>query len=255
MLSKTTTGPLKSDLKLLEYVNWFVKEPICIKVNDISMDIPSVPHITIKPSFWLTDSCLMCGKCCGNKGVAYFESEIDNLKSTNIDLFNKLQKSTFEINGKSHCIYYRKPIPQNKCVVNNTYDQRTVYCCEFIDKQGEHYKCSIHQVRSFTCKFPHIRMYKNKYGTCMSTRQFGRNWALKCEAQFYSPSKHSVESKLNLFKQFYEAIKYLGVTTWLPEIIQYVETVLVEWDKKGAPTQDIVLSNKTKPIFGIIQKY
>lgn len=251
MLSKTSTGPLKSDLKLLEYVNWFIKEPINIRMGDLCMDIPEVSNIIIKPEFWLTDSCLMCGKCCGNKGVAYFESEMDNLKSVDIDLYNKLEKVPFAINGKSKCIYYKKPIPQSLCLVNNTYDGRTVYGCEFVHKDGNHYKCSIHQFRSFTCKFPHIRMYKSKSGTCISTRQFGRNWALKCEAKFYEPSKSSAIYKLGLFKEFYDSIKYLEVDTWLPEIIQCIEKTLSEWDKKGAPTVDIVLPSKRKPLFGI----
>ena len=252
--STKTGGVDPSDFKLFSYLLMFIKEPVNITINGESTHRDAVHQFKIKPSFWLEDHCNCCGRCCKNLGMAYFETEIENIKNSNNPnkniILSRVEPTTIILNGKAKIFYNEKPIPDSQCIRNTT-EGRNFVACPYVDKKSETlFLCKIHNIRSFTCKFPHIELTfsKDRQNISMHTAQYGRNHQLKCYAQFTEPTLLGVKNKLDILKDFYNKTQYLEVNTWLPEIIQFIESNMETFAKKGFPTQDVIftLSNKRK---------
>lgn len=250
------TGPDKSDFKLLEYVLYFIKEPVEIDYQGMKITRQPVSQFKIKPTFWLEDHCNCCGRCCKNYGMAYFSTEIEEIQNSsnpNKDiLLERLNENSIIINNEPKLFYYEKPVPEKICILNQT-EGRNFAMCPYIEDAGDLiYYCAIHDIRSFTCKFPHIRFTKSTdYSTIsMGTAQYGRNHMLKCYAAFTKPTREGIEAKLRTLEEFYEKSKYLGLNTWLPEIIQFIKKNTPIFVEKGFPNYDIIFTlTKQRKLF------
>lgn len=263
---KDKNSSSESDFKLLEYIVKMNKEPLHIQLGSVDKVFPAITKFVINPNFWLADTCLGCGRCCRNFGMAYFKEEYDNmskltddqLKELNVDtekahsLMSRLKPVTAKFNGKEVVLYTHSPVPSKECVVNTTEGRNFVSCPYVVEKDDLHL-CSVHGIRSFTCKFPHMRFYQgnNRHEIAyVATRQYGRNWALKCYAEFGEPSLEAVRKKLSLLEEFNHYVSSIGVKTWLPDIIEYIKSNMSQFEKGIFPTKDIVFkANSQRKLF------
>lgn len=230
-----------SDIKILDYLKRLSKQDIVIELNGITYTFTKKEKIIIKGSFFLKDSCCMCGACCKDFGNAYFTTEYNNI--TDEELKNSLFELPIKINGKDKILYYSKPLPVSKLRTLNLYG-RTIKACRYcIENDGKNI-CRIHKERSFTCKFPHIRIHEGKNSASLSVGEYGRNWTLKCPIKFKDVSnlidENELRNRIELLKDFYEKSKYLEIETFLPEIINELEKVLVE----GITNKNIIIKAK-----------
>jgi len=256
-----------SDIRILEYVSFFTKEDIIIIHNKKEYIYGAIKKFIISPSFWQSDDCNVCGKCCSNFGIAFFESELIRIQASESELVQKellpnLKKVELSYNGELKNIYYMPPIAEKNIDVFDAGD-RTVRSCPFsrtiegtlefqtaagIKRIEKARGCNIHLDRSHTCKFPHIRFHHNtrQPGIMrMGVHQYGRNWAMKCPITFLPFNKGEIEGKIRTLKDFHRDIDYLGTDTWLPDVIDYLENNLSSFDD-NPPTTEIVFTNEVK---------
>lgn len=242
-LSKCS-GPKESDFKLITYLSNFLLEPLTFEFGDELVHFDKISTFSLKPNFWRSDSCDNCGRCCGNKGMAYFESEMPKLWSSSavhvVDgLLPRLNPVEIKLNGKSKILYTHRPLTARDCWVNKS-EGRSLISCPYANKiDDSKVYCHIHTDRSWTCRFPHLRFTTKNGKTSATIAPYGRNWALKCYAEFGSVTKESIQHRLDTLKSFYVDIKYLDIDTWLPTIITYIEENI---DKLASnPPEDEIL--------------
>lgn len=256
-----------SDIRILEYVSFFTKEDISILYRNKEYRFDAIKKFIISPTFWQSDDCNVCGKCCSNFGIAFFESELSKLqlsksKIVQEELIPNLKKIDILYNGKPKNLYYMYPVADKHVEMFDAGD-RTVRSCPFsrtiegtlefqtaagIKRIEGARGCCIHLDRSHTCKFPHIRFYHNtrQPGIMrMGVHQYGRNWAMKCPISFLPFNIDEIRGKIQTLKDFYRDIQYLGTETWLPEIINYLETNL-DLFVNDIPCTEIVFTNEVK---------
>jgi len=245
-----------SDIKILEYVAKLVKNDVNVIDGGRELILRKVGKIVLKPTIWLVDSCNMCGRCCPNKGNAYLETEYDRLLnpdkaiydeygldfSKHRELIDKLEKKTFIINDNEKVFYYIPPVPHKQCYINSTEGRNLNSCPWVLPKDNDVVHCSIHPYRGYTCRFPHIRMWSANNdinSTSIGLREFGRNWALKCYAQFgLEYNDDALAARIQFLRDFNRDIQYLEIPTWLPEIINTMQNIL---DKGIIPNHDIII--------------
>lgn len=229
---------IESSLKLIEYVSKVAKEPIL--VNGEPYGNPPPKSVTIKSSFFKKDDCVMCGRCCVNETAAYTAEGMRRVLNCSDDAFAKLgldekvvpefikglEEITYDINGKSVKFWiYPKDSKED---ANKLYwpDRGCKTRCHWLIEVEGTYRCSIHPIRPITCAIPHMRfMYSTRsHNVSIGTYQYGRNHRLGCPIKFEGFDEKSVQTKLIWLKRLLIVADDLGVDTFLPEIIRYIES-------------------------------
>ena len=115
-------------------------------------------HVQISPLLYRAYPCRGCGRCCGPAKAIIWDAP----------LFNETpdcSKHPITINGVKHYIFVSKV--GGPCIYL-TPDNR----------------CSIYPDRPLLSRMPHIFVDMHKETTVsLTSRQYGRNWALHCEAE------------------------------------------------------------------------
>ena len=228
---------IESSQKILEYVNRVAKVPLIVDGEPFGHKPPD--KVTLKQSFFLKDSCIMCGKCCPNETTAWTHEGYRRLLSEPHESFIKLglnpgvretvlsgiEETTINVNGKD-CLIWVHPADDKKIANKLSWpDRAETTRCHWLFERGGMHLCSIHPVRSITCGLPHVRfIYVGKTNhTTIGTTQFGRNFRLKCPIEFTELDEASVQTKLLWLKRLNDCANDLGVPTFLPDIIQYLD--------------------------------
>lgn len=229
---------MDSIYKLIDYIAKVSKEPITID-GKVILDKP-VTQVTVSDKFFLKDDCTMCGRCCPNENTAYTQSrwrsfthtlieEFENLGLNYSDaqmLFAHAEKKLINVNNRD-VIFYSHPKDNSKeCNRINYEDRPNIERCHWVFEKDGKYLCKIHPVRSITCGMPHLRFFHNKNTghTSLGVSQFGRNWALGCPVNFEGIDEASVQTRIFWLKELKQASDDLGIRTYLPEVIDYLES-------------------------------
>ena len=228
---------IESSQKILEYINRVSKVPMIVDGQPFGN--PPVSSVTLRKSFYLKDSCEMCGKCCPNETTVWTSEGFHRILTEpeesflnlglNLEIREKLlknlSKTEMNVNGKS-CDIFTHPSDSGKAVNKLSWSDRAeVKRCHWLfEKDGTH-RCSIHPIRSVTCGLPHVRfLYSRRTNqTFIGTVQFGRNFALKCPITFTEFDEASVQVKIMWLKRLRDCANDLGVDTFLSEIIDYLD--------------------------------
>ena len=130
-----------------------------------------------------------------------------------------------DINGSS-IVYWVSDKDRGKAANRLAWEDRDERerCHWLFEKEGTH-RCRIHPIRSVTCGMPHCRVFLNK-NTRTSTiglSQFGRNWALKCPVVFGAVDEESTLSRIHWLDILNRVSQDLGIDTFLPEILTYLD--------------------------------
>lgn len=229
---------IESSQKILEYLNRVSKVPMV--VNGQLFGNSPVSSVTLRKSFYLKDSCEMCGKCCPNETTVWTSEGYQRILNESDDSFLKLGlnpeirskvidnliTTEMVVNGKS-CQIFTHPSDTGKSANRLSWSDRgEVERCHWLfEKDGTH-RCSIHPIRSVTCGLPHIRFLyiRRTNHTYIGTVQFGRNFALRCPIKFTEFDEESVQSKIMWLKRLRDCSYDLGVDTFLPEIVDYLDS-------------------------------
>lgn len=229
---------IESSLKLIEYVSKVAKEPIYVD-GELYGNLPP-KAVTLKPSFFKNDDCIMCGRCCINETVAYTAEGMRRVLNCTDDQFvklgldpsviseflNGLREFSHDINGKQVKFWIWPK--DSKSEANKLYWEDRGWrsrCHWMVEIEGTH-RCGIHPIRSVTCAIPHMRfMYSNRSGkTSIGTYQYGRNHKVGCPIKFEKFDEKSVQTKLVWLRRLLIVADDMGVKTFLPEIIRYLES-------------------------------
>lgn len=228
---------IDSSLRLLDYLNKVAKEPIILNGKEYGTPFPH--SVRLSDSFFMKDSCIMCGRCCMRETNAWTEEGMKRIKSSVEEDFTKwdldygvlpsllesIEERVYNINGKEVTFYSCPKLPEKECPVVSWDDKPARYRCRWmIEKEGT-YRCSIHPVRSITCALPHCRFYfsRSTRATSITLSQYGRNWALKCPIKFEPVlDEEGVQNRMLWLGRLNDAAKDCGIDTWLPEILYYL---------------------------------
>lgn len=229
---------IESSLKLIEYVCKVSKVPILVDGQPYGNPPPK--SVIIKPSFFKKDDCSMCGRCCVNEAAVYTAEGMrrilncDDLQFLELGLDEKvsshlisgLQEACYDINGKLVKFWSYPKDSRNDA--NKLYwpDRGSKTRCHWLIQVDNTYRCSIHPIRPITCAIPHMRfMYSTRsHNVSIGTYQYGRNHRLGCPVKFEGFDEQSVQNKLVWLRRLLIVADDLGVETFLPEIIHYLES-------------------------------
>lgn len=229
---------MNSIYKIIDYIAKVSKQPITVD-GKVILEKP-VTQVTISDKFFFKDDCTMCGRCCPNENTAYTVSRWKKIIDTSIEefwkfdleysdallLFTHAEKKLFNVNGKDVLIYSHPKDNSKDCNRVDYPDRPNLERCHWLFEKDGKYLCEIHPIRSITCGMPHLRFFHNKNTghTSLGVSQFGRNWALGCPVHFEGFDEESVQTRIYWLKELKEAADDLGIKTYLPEIIEYLES-------------------------------
>lgn len=223
--------------KILEYVSKVAKQPIF--VDGERYPTPVVEKVVLQESFFYKDDCMMCGKCCPNETTVFTAEGWGRIHSATKEDFLKwgldpiareelLMRCTpqvIDINGSS-IVYWVSDKDHGKDANKLSWEDRAEReRCHWLFEKERTHRCRIHPIRSVTCGMPHCRMFLNK-NTRTSTiglSQFGRNWALKCPVVFGDVDEESTLSRIHWLNILNNVSQDLGIDTFLPEILMYLD--------------------------------
>lgn len=226
--------------KILHYIKFFAKNPIEI---DGRIEERKKTGIRLAATFFHTDGCIQCGRCCIGEDHVYTEHEYQRImncpesdfEEADLPVFrlHELQQNTFPekhvINGKEINVYVHK-CPKTEMYIPAK--GRVKETCNWLFEQNGLYRCGIHPVSSMTCDLPHTRMFHARERTVsIGTAQYGRNWAMGCPITFHPPKD---EEEFNTIKQrriaklqsIADCARDMNILdTYIPEIIEYIEKI------------------------------
>lgn len=219
---------IESTEKLLEYINRVSKVPLVVNGKPFVTQHPK--WVTLRRSFYYKDSCLMCGKCCPNETTAWTKEgyyRVLNAENEEIKfaVLKKLEEITVDVNGKQASFWVYPKDERQDANKLSWPDRKEVERCHWLFEEDGLHKCAIHPIRSITCGMPHVRfayVEKTRH-TSIGTLQFGRNFRLKCPIEFNTPDEESIRTKMFWLNCLLKCADDLGVETFLPEIINYLE--------------------------------
>ena len=225
--------------QIISYISRVSKEPIYVKGKLFTEDVVETVKLTNR--FFVRDTCYMCGKCCSNYNVCYTKSQFESILfaqekefldkgldySRKLELVAGVKVRKLEINGKRVEFYsFPKTNKKNHNIIHFE-DRTNDKYCHFLEKRGtNNYVCSIHPIRSITCKIPHMRfIYRaNTKTTSLSVGTYPRNFNLHCPVKFPPElDEPSVLMRIEDLKILNKCSDDLGINTFLPEIIDYLE--------------------------------
>ena len=227
--------------KILQYLTTVMVKPVVVDDEEI---FKPIEHIKLSSSFFLKDGCASCGCCCVPESNLYTDTEFihimditkEEVEEYGLD-FTYIEKLKSGLNVEPHFIngelknVYIYNLDKNNLYLPNK--GKIVPRCSWVfEKSPGFFLCHIHPVRSITCIMPHLRMMYNTKSktTSIGNIQFGRNWAVKCPVTFNQPKNESEfneikKSRLDKLSHLNVVADDLGIQTYLPEIIAYVESI------------------------------
>lgn len=176
------------------------KEPITY-TNETSTVLPLV----VSPLIWRGFTCPSgCGACCGRATLDYIPGEPRPKEAV---------EKTITVNNKEFKIY---------CDEQN---DLTSYFCRNLDTDA---RCSIYDVRPFSCDFALLNINTYKTHRLLNCRKFGRHWAWKrvdeqrgtlCE-MLPIQDEWIANTRRRLYR-LHMWTSYFQLKTWLPEILEW----------------------------------
>ena len=236
----------ESSLKILDYLAKVAKEPIVLNGKPLAMPVPK--SVTIHSSFFWKDSCVMCGKCCMNETVVwtqegldrilqYVESDEQRCNTSDVgvvrvspddmeELSQMLREKVVNINGEDRVFYVCPKDSRSAGQWHSFEDKGERQRCHWMRQLDDKFCCGIHPIRSVTCALPHLRFFyvTKSNRTVIRTMQYGRNHKLGCPIQFGAATEEGMADKIYWLKVLNDCANDLGIVTWVPEIVDYLES-------------------------------
>lgn len=243
--------------KTLHYLNCVSKDYHKLEFAGKIYELIGKEEFGIRPSTFCKDECLSCGQCCRNYDTIMFPTDYDEIKRRAdrgeepyqfyLDNYDELP---IIVDGQELTYYSVAPMTSkdNHDIWCNNH---TVLNCRWIFLRDNKKLCRIHEYRCITCGFPHMELYPNHDHTkgYLGHKQFGRNWQLGCPVDIRRPmDRETLDDNIYWLTRLRIVADYLGVDTYLPEIIATLE----DTDLNNVPTDTITFrKQKHKSLFKI----
>lgn len=227
--------------KLFEVISRICKHDINITIDGKNLHYEKPKKIQISPSFFMADGCDCCSRCCGNYGHILTESEYNKVvqhADKYEELLSFLEPSEIEVNGNKITVY--KDAPRiNGLTIKTARSERPA--CYWSYKEGEKYLCKIHDVRTFTCRMPHMmfRYCTNTKTTNIGVYDFGRNWALGCPYMLRIGNLETLQENIFKLKYSKQIATDLGLETYIDECLKVLKSYTNNFTKFEVPTKPL----------------
>jgi len=234
--------------KTVHYLDAVSKASHVIDFADVHYEMTPKEEFRIRPSTFFKDYCLGCGQCCRNWDTVFFPSDLDELyrqrdagSEAHAEYLDVMQEANIYIDGKEKKYYSAPPV-----FLRDSHhiwvDSHTTLNCRWIYIEDGKKLCKIHNYRCITCGFPHMELYMNHVRThgFLGHKQFGRNNHLGCKVDIKKNHMDQVTLHSNIYwlERLQVVADYFGLSTYLPEIIDYMKHV----DLNNLPTLDVTFN-------------
>lgn len=181
--------------------------------------------VSISPCFFRKFICIQCGWCCvgSRHPLEYLPSQLPPIASVRENFKGRIVKVN-EIQKLIYVDFQR----------DNTRDR-----CRYSPNRS----CDLHGNHPFLCRLEPIMTIKNLKNGLLRKTFPCRRWALregissKCKFLDFD-LQQLIDNDIPLLREMLRIAIYLGIETWLSEIILYLET----YDfSSGPPTSNIVI--------------
>jgi len=209
--------------KLLEYLGRITKESLEVEIVGYTEVWLPPTKVVISDKFFRSAKCKGCGKCCSGISRSFLPEETDEQFRIEKDITNQLFVS---INGRTSLPFW---IHYNKGEK-----------CDFLKNN----LCGVHSNKPIQCSLAPIYIDWNKGRARLIKRPHGRNWRFGCPIEFKKFDYNEFLSwDLVMLKRLQKVAEYLNISTWLPEIIDYLDSNK-EIFKRCIPDRHIVIYEK-----------
>lgn len=236
--------------KLFEVISRISKNDIDIEIDGKHLHYEKPKKIKISPTFFYADGCECCSRCCGNYGHILTESEYNNViqqADKYEELLSFLEPSLISVNGKEITIY--KDAPRlNGLTIKTARSERPA--CYWSYKEGEKYLCKIHDMRTFTCRMPHMmfRYCANTKTTNIGIYDFGRNWALGCPYILRIGNLDTLQQNIFKLKYSKQIATDLGLDTYVDECLSVLKSYTKNFTEFKVPQNPLNVYVRTPNI-------
>ena len=243
--------------KTLNYLNSVSKDDHVIEYCGLTYKMEGKSSFGIRPSTFCKDECLSCGQCCRNYDTVMFPSDIPEIRRR-----AEAGQEPYQF-YLDHCDEYSVNIDGRECkffsvppmTAKDNHDIWTtnhkVLNCRWIFIKDNKKLCRIHEYRCITCGFPHMELYYNSDHTVgfLGHKQFGRNHQLLCPVDIRRPlDKETLEDNIYWLTRLNVVAEYFGINTYLPEILEFLESV----DVNNPPAETYFLKKSSqKKLFNL----
>ena len=213
--------------KLLDYVGRITKEPLKIEIAGHTEEWSPPTKVTISDKFFRSAKCKGCTKCCQGISRAFLPEEVDEQWLTEKGITDQLFVSINGRKGLPFWVYYNQ---HGKCdfLVNS--------------------RCAVHSNKPIQCSLPPMYFDRVKDRVRLTKRLPGRNWRFGCPIELM---KFDYDEFLNwdlvMLKRLQRVTEYLNISSWLPEVIGYLDSNK-EVFKIIIPDKQVVIYEKRKDI-------
>lgn len=261
--------------KVLSYIVPVAKEKIIVDGEDYSKPVKS---ITLGSKFFYSDDCHCCGGCDVCESNLYTKSEYDKIMTMSdedfraegfqfgpegfdTEPFHRLKQGLYKerhiINGKEVVVWIYDLVPTYVWQPRRKVKEHTIERCSWTDvhnpnQEDQFVTCAIHPVTSITCVMPHMRFTHSPSGSVsMSLNQFGRNFIINCPVMFQPPKteeefEKNKKNRLDKLRHLERCADDFHVSTYLPEIIDYIEKISFDNHESFLGRSMIMSVNKRK---------
>lgn len=252
---------MNNDYKILDSelrdIKWVVgnfgrltKEHFTINIGSENLKFVPPRRLVISPQFFRNKNCLHCGGCCKKgttlvytaSGIAEMQKIIEHklVISTCNDneIIEQLLLGLIKVDVKVFCFDNNVVNTKSFWVYNKVRNNLRCFFNKLkIDagKSAEEclWECIIHVVKPTNCAFS-LRVCDSKREDIilLTKKQYGRNWVFGCPAEFGEFNREEFEMyDLKALRSLLRIAEDLGISTFLPEIINWLES----WLQSGDP--------------------
>ena len=210
---------------LFDAICRLVKEKTIIEIGNIQKEYMSFKKIVLSKGFFQSSNCQCCGICC-------------NKINTSLFTFKKQVNNHFSAKERL------------RVLTNNSEKETNIYC--YYKKTGCVYlkdnKCNIHKDKPLQCRITPIHIDKMRDTIYIRKRQYKRNFRFGCGMLFEKFNVKTLKSDIILFEQIQEKMQKIGINTFLPEIIQYLNSNIKRFEKGELIENKIIYSSNLSTI-------
>ena len=213
--------------KLLEYIGRVTKESLEVEIAGHTEVWSPPTKVVISDKFFRSAKCKACGKCCSGISRAFLPEEVDEQWRIEKGIIDQLSVS---INGRDALPFW----------VYFNHSEK----CDFLVNS----RCSVHSNKPIQCSLTPMYFDKVKDRTRLTKRLPGRNWRVGCPMEL---KEFDYDEFLNwdlvMLKRLRRVAEYLNISSWLPEVIDYLDSNK-EIFKTVIPDKQIVIYERKKDI-------